>query len=126
MSTFNKKLEGKELENYIAKRFPSQSNKKGSNNKMAQMQTVGTHKTNIVILEGLTSVVYHNTAVVQFNDKEIILNSGGWETATTKTRMNQASRQYSLGFDVYQVDFSWYVNYKGETIPFTDGMILKR
>ena len=93
---------------------------------MAQMQTVGTHKTNIVTLEGLTSVIYHNTAVVQFNRDKIILNSDGWETATTKTRMNQASYQYSLGFDVYQVDFSWYVNYKGETIPFTDGMILKR
>ena len=93
---------------------------------MAQMQTVGTHKTNIVTLEGLTSVIYHNTAVVQFNRDKIILNSDGWETATTKTRMNQASYQYSLGFDVYQVDFSWYVNYKGETIPFKDGMILKR
>ena len=93
---------------------------------MAQMQTVGTHKTNIVTLEGLTSVIYHNTAVVQFNRDKIILNSDGWETATTKTRMNQASYQYSLGFDVYQVDFSWYVNYKGETIPFTDGMILKK
>ena len=99
-------------------------NKKGSNNKMAQMQTVGTHKTNIVTLEGMTSVVYHNTAVVQINSDKIILNSGGWDTRTTKTRMNQASHQYRLGFDVYQVDFSWYVNYKGETIPFTDGMIL--
>ena len=93
---------------------------------MGQMQTIGTHKTNIVTLEGLTSVVYHSTAVVQFNRDKIILNSDGWETATTKTRMNQASRQYSLGFDVYQVDFSWYVNYKGETIPFTDGMTLNR
>ena len=93
---------------------------------MTQMHTVGTHKTNIVTLEGLTSVVYHSTAVVQFNRDKIILNSDGWETATTKTRMNQASHQYSLGFDVYQINFSWYVDYKGKTIPFYDGMILKR
>jgi hypothetical protein len=90
------------------------------------MQTVGTHKTNIVTLEGLTNVIYHNTAVVQFNRDKIILNSDGWETATTKTRMNQASHQYHLGFDVYQVNFSWYVDYKDKTIPFYDGMILKR
>ena len=93
---------------------------------MGQMQTVGTHKTNTVTLQGLTSIIYHNTAVVQFNDKEIILNSGGWETVTTKSRMNQASHQYGLGFEVYQVNFSWYIDYKGETLPFRDGIILKR
>ena len=93
---------------------------------MSQQQRVGTHKTNIVQLEGLTSVVYHSTAVVQFNNEKIILNSGGWETATTKTRMNQASSQYNLGFEVYQVNYTWYVEYEGETIPFADGMILNR
>ena len=93
---------------------------------MAQTQTVGTHKTNIVVLHGLTNIVYHSTPVVQFNDDRIILNSGGWETATTKTRMNQASHEYGLGFEVYQVNFTWYVDYKGETIPFTDGMKLDR
>ena len=93
---------------------------------MTQTQRVGTHKTSIVQLEGLTSVVYHSTAVVQFNHDKIILNSGGWDTRTTKTRMNQASSQYNLGFEVYQVNYSWYVDYDGETIPFADGMILDR
>ena len=99
---------------------------KGVNNSMAQMQRVGTHRTNIVMLQGLTSVVYHSTAVVQFDSDKIILNSGGWETATTKSRMNQTSHQYNLGFEVYQVNFTWYVDYKGETIPFADGLILDR
>ena len=117
MSTLNKRLEGQELENYIAKRFTSPSKR---------VSQVGTHRTNIVELQGLTSVVYHSTAVVQFDDDKIILNSGGWETVTTKTRMNQASNEYGLGFDVYQVDFTWYVAYKGETIPFKDGIVLDR
>ena len=99
---------------------------KGLNNNMTQQQRVGTHKTSIVTLEGMTSVVYHSTAVVQFNSDKIILNSGGWETATTKSRMNQASNQYGLEFEVYQVNFSWYVDYKGETIPFRDMMRLNR
>ena len=75
---------------------------------------------------GVNYVVYHKTAVVKYNDDKIILNSDGWESATSKTRMNQASKQYSLGFDVYQINFSWYVDYKGETIPFKDGMTLNR
>ena len=93
---------------------------------MSQTHSVGTHKTNIVQLEGFTNVVYHNTAVVQFNNDKIVLNSGGWDTRTTKTRMNQASSQYGLGFVVYQVNFSWYVDYDGDTMPFTDGMTLDR
>ena len=99
---------------------------KGVNNNMTQQQRVGTHKTATYTLEGMTSIVYHSTAVVQFNSDKIILNSGGWETATTKSRMNQASNQYGLGLEVYQVNFSWYVDYRGETIPFEDGMILDR
>ena len=38
--------------------------------------------------------------------------------------MNQASLQYRLGLSVYQVNFSWYVDYKGDTIPFEDNMEL--
>ena len=93
---------------------------------MSQTHTVGAHKTSIVQLEGLTSIVYHNTPVVQFNNEEIVLDSGGWDTRTTKTRMNQASNQYGLGFEVYQVNYTWYVEYKGETIPFEDMMRLNR
>ena len=93
---------------------------------MDRIQTVGTHKTVTYTLEGMTSVVYHSTAVVQFNNDKIILNSGGWDTRTTKSRMNQASNQYGLGYEVYQVNYSSYVDYNGETIPFEDGMILDR
>ena len=93
---------------------------------MAQTQTVGTHKTKVLNIEGFTNIVYHSTPVVQFDSDKIILNSGGWETATTKSRMNQASNEYNLGFDVYQVDFTWYVDYQGETIPFKDGITLNR
>ena len=99
---------------------------KGVNNNMGQQQRVGTHKTNTVTLEGMTNIVYHSTAVVQFDNDKIILNSGGWDTRTTKSRMNQASNQYGLGFEVYQVNYSWYVDYKGETIPFADGLTLDR
>ena len=87
---------------------------------------IGNHKTSVVNDNSVTMVCYHNTPVVKITDDEIILNSGGWLTATTKRRMNQASLQYNLGFAVYQVNFSWYVDYKGNTIPFEDGLTLKK
>lgn len=76
--------------------------------------------------DGSMNVKYHATVVVRFNDKEIELNSGRWHTVTTKARMNQASSEFGLGFSVFQNKFDWFVTYRGETVPFKDGMVLTR
>ena len=85
---------------------------------MGQTQRVSGRATSIR-QEGPDIVItYHATDVVRFNAKRIILDTGGWKTNTTKTRMNQASAQYGLGYYVYQKDFSWYVECNGKTLPF--------
>lgn len=69
------------------------------------------------------SVIYHKTAIVSWMDNKITLRSGGWETVTTKRKMNQASHQFGLGYSVYQRDHVWYVDLPdGNTVLFTDGM----
>lgn len=82
--------------------------------------------TNLRDENGWTIGRYHSTDVIKFNDQEIILDSGGWQTVTTKTRLNQASNQFDLGFSVYQKNFEWFVDYRGQTFPFEDGMTLTR
>jgi hypothetical protein len=92
---------------------------------MARQDKVGTHKTTITTNEaGNISIIYHSTVVVKINKDSIQLNSGGWQTNTTKTRMNQASSQFDLGFSVYQKQYKWYVDYKGKTLEFFDLMVL--
>ena len=55
-------------------------------------------------------VTYVNTQIVRVNkDDTITLNTGGYETVTTKRKMNQASAQFGLGYSVSQRDFQWYV-----------------
>ena len=74
-------------------------------------------------------VTLHKTNVFVIDKKAgtIALSSGGWETVTTKQRINQASEQYHCGFRVYQKNFVWYVSLKnGDTVPFKDGMKLER
>ena len=104
---------------------------------MAKTDKVGTHKTAIYHSDGYTCIRYHSTEVVKFNTDEIILNSGGWHTVTTKLRMNQASYQFGLGFYVHQRQFEWFVTSKdtvrmnfvtngNRTYDFKDGMILER
>lgn len=91
---------------------------------MTQQITIGKVATSIFTDGDTTKIIYHSTAVVSFNDKKIILNTGGWNTNTTKVRMNQASNTFGLGFQVYQKNYAWLVAYKGVVIPF-DGDTLQ-
>jgi hypothetical protein len=93
---------------------------------MGQMQRISSNNTAVFTDNEGTKVVLHSTCVVRFNSREIELDSGGWETVTTKARMNQASNQFNLGYQVFQKDWQWYVDYKGETLEYHDGIILNR
>jgi len=74
-----------------------------------------------------TCVKYHKTVVVRWNPFEIILDSGGWMTVTTKKRMNQTSQEFNLGYSVYAVRGGWYIDFKDQTrIEFLDGVTLVR
>lgn len=83
---------------------------------MAQTSTVRGVATSIRTTEdGWTHIRYHNTDVVSFNEHRIILRTGGWKTVTTKLRMNQAARQFKLGYGVSQKNHQWYfAKYYGE------------
>lgn len=93
---------------------------------MSQQQKIGKTATKIYKNGSYTAIRYHQTDVVRFNNVEIVLNNGGWYSATTKVRMNQASNQYDLGFQVYQEKRLWYVKYREEVLPFANGMKLDR
>lgn len=69
---------------------------------------------------GSIGVKLHATYVVVIHaDGTYTLNSGGWRTVTTKSRINQFSPAY-----VYQDDGEWYVNDGGfgNRVAFEDGM----
>lgn len=89
---------------------------------MPRMNKVGTTATTIDNYNGIITVYYHSTPVVTIYPGSVVLNSGGWRTATTKTRMNQAANQFALGFTVTQVKGDWFVDTLDGRIPFTDGM----
>lgn len=69
---------------------------------MAQMQRIPQSNTAVVCTDGLISVVLHSTLVVEATRDTIKLDTGGWDTVTTRARMNQASNQFGLGYRVYR------------------------
>lgn len=88
---------------------------------------IGSYKTTIQEIDGRVEVQYHSTMIVQFDEHRIMLDTGGWKSATTKRRMNEVSRVYNLGYLVYQSKNEWYCNYHGEKYKFeTDSLVLVR
>lgn len=85
---------------------------------MGQTYKLGRTATTVATEDHVTRVTYHHTVVVEFTDKYIVLRTGGWKTVTTKARMNQASNQFDLGYQVSQSNFIWYVSFKGKSIEF--------
>ena len=81
-------------------------------------QELGKVATTARVVDQVLSVVYHNTEVVRVDATSITLNSGGYKTATTKTRMNQAANQFDLGYQVNQERGVWFVRHRGNVIPF--------
>lgn len=60
---------------------------------------------------GDTVVQLYNTPIVRFNSETITLNTGGYETGTTKRRMNEVAKAFDLQYHVYQQNFKWFVQY---------------
>ena len=90
---------------------------------MAQTSQVRGRATSIRTEDNVTYVRYHDTDVVAFDAKSISLNSDGYRTVTTKTRMNQASNQFCLRFGVVQRKGQWFVTLDGcDDLPYYDNM----
>ena len=72
----------------------------------------------------------HNTNIFKMVEEEsgrvITLNSGGWQTATTKKRINEAFESIGLRLVLYQDKGDWYIQLGNvaPTVPFYDGMVL--
>ena len=72
-----------------------------------------------------SEVYLHGNLISIIHDDQVQLMDGGWQSNTTKSRLN-AILEGNGGMDrVYQVNFNWYVCTNGTEVPFESGMILK-
>jgi len=84
-----------------------------------------TKQSNIQVFHegGIVKVKLHNTYVFCMSENgTIVLNSGGWQTNTTKTAINRAFSQLNIDGHISQVKGQWFVTFNGEKYSFKDGM----
>jgi hypothetical protein len=71
--------------------------------------------------EGL-GIQYHSTEIVTYYENgSVRLSSGGWQTSTTKERMNAFTPK---GISVWQQLGCWYVTTPAGVFEFEDGMVV--
>ena len=73
-----------------------------------------------------STIVLHRTAIAVYdhNTQAVKLNTGGWYSNTTKSRLNAILSEVKYGCSVFQKQWNWYVSFRGQTQDFVDGMIL--
>ena len=75
-----------------------------------------------------STIVLHRTAIAVYDHKNqaLKLNSGGYTTNTTKSRLNAILDEVMYGAKVFQKNWDWYLSYNNQTVDFWDGMILSQ
>ncbi len=66
----------------------------------------------------------HRISTFDHNTNAVKLDSCGYETVTTKSRLNAILDEVKYGAKVFQKNWNWFVKYHSETACFFDGMIL--
>ena len=66
----------------------------------------------------------HRIATLCHETKAVKIDSCGYTTNTTKSRLNAILDEVKWGCKVFQKNFDWFVSYNGQTKDFFDGMIL--
>lgn len=73
-----------------------------------------------ILHDGSVGILLHSTYVVKIHaDNTYTLQTGGWQTSTTKDRINQYSP-----VRVYQRKYEWFVTIHGKEYPFMEGMVV--
>ena len=66
----------------------------------------------------------HHIATFCHETRAVKIDSCGYTTNTTKSRLNAILEEVKYGCKVFQKNWNWFVSYNDQTASFWDGMIL--
>ena len=79
---------------------------------------------------GLESTVYlHGNHIATYfhYDRTLQIFDGGWQSNTTKSRVNALCDEFAFGHGVFQKIWQWFISdrFSGINIPFISGISIK-
>ena len=66
----------------------------------------------------------HQIATLDHNTQALKLDSCGYQTVTTKSRLNAILDEVKYGAIVYQKNWNWFVSFRQSKTSFFDGIVL--
>ena len=65
----------------------------------------------------------NHIATYNYDKKELSLYDGGYQSNTTKSRLNALCYELATGFGVFQKNWDWYVSdFQNTVVDFTNGI----
>ena len=80
--------------------------------------------TKVINIEGVSFVYLYNNLIAMIGDTWLELFDGGYQSNTTKSRLNAILQTHGNGEYVYQKNFNWFVSTINGDVPFNDGIKL--
>lgn len=74
--------------------------------------------------DGVSFVFLHGNCIAQIGDTFVRLFDGGWQTNTTKSRLNAILTAHGNGERVFQKNFNWFISTAAGDVEFESGMLL--
>lgn len=80
--------------------------------------------TKVVNEEGVSLVYLYNNLIAMVGDTWLELFDAGYQTATTKSRLNAILSAHGNGERIYQKDYQWFLSTSNGDIEFNDNIRL--
>ena len=95
------------------------------NNAILQGKDFKLANTEVISCSNVSDVYLHGHLIARIGETWIELNSCGYRTTTTKSRLNAILAEHGCpGERIFQKKGQWLINYEGGPLPFFNGMRL--
>ena len=72
---------------------------------------------------GVSIVRLHGNKIAEVSDTDMTIFDGGWQTTTTKSRLNALINEFCNGITdgVFQKNYEWFIRDNNATVDFENG-----
>ena len=81
--------------------------------------------TTVITEDDISTVMLHGNHIATYyhDTKELTLFDGGWQSNTTKSRLNALCAEFATGFGVFQKNWEWFISdFSNDKKDFADGI----
>ena len=69
-------------------------------------------------------VYLHGNLIAEVCNEFVAIFDGGWQTVTTKSRLNAICQEFRPQASVFQKDWTWFIRHGNSIFPFMTGSLI--